>query len=208
MVRSQAERKATTRTLLLEAATELFATRGIDAVSVDVIADAAHRTSGAVYAHFGGKAGLVTAVLDEWKDRVAVVVAAAFETSPELESRLDALWTTFADPPDDLANNRGDEWLLLEHELWLRAARDPEIRAPLAARYEDARQATTTEFTQWVAEFGLEPAVGVDALPVLVLGLMIGLEMQRRVDPDAVTDETALAGLLALFRTTTKGNDR
>src|SRR5688572_20036686 len=121
MARTQADRKATTRSLLLDAATELFATRGIDAVSVEAIADAANRTSGAVYAHFGGKAGLVTAVLDEWKDRVAVVVAAAFEAAPELDAKLDALWTTFADPPDD-------QWLLLEHELWLRAARDPDVR--------------------------------------------------------------------------------
>jgi AcrR family transcriptional regulator len=204
MARTQADRKATTRSLLLDAATELFATRGIDAVSVEAIADAADRTSGAVYAHFGGKAGLVTAVLDEWKDRVAVVVAAAFETSPQLESRLDALWTTFADPPDD----RGGEWLLLEHELWLRAARDPEIRAPLAARYADARGATTDEFSRWVAEFGLEPAVPIEQLPVLVLGLLLGLEMQRRIDPAAVTDEIALAGLLALFRSTSEGTDR
>jgi AcrR family transcriptional regulator len=204
MARTQADRKATTRSLLIDAATELFATRGIDAVSVEAIADAADRTSGAVYAHFGGKAGLVTAVLDVWKDRVAVVVAAAFETAPELESRLDALWTTFADPPDD----RGGEWLLLEHELWLRAARDPDVRGPLAARYHDARQATTDEYARWVAEFGLEPAVPIEQLPVLVLGLLLGLEMQRRVDPAAVTDATALAGLLALFRSTSEGTDR
>jgi AcrR family transcriptional regulator len=201
MARTQAERKATTRTLLLEAATELFATRGIDAVSVEAIADAANRTSGAVYAHFGGKAGLVTAVLDEWKDRVAVVVAAAFEAAPELDSKLDALWTTFADPPDD-------QWLLLEHELWLRAARDPEVRTALTARYEDARQATAAGFAGWVDELGLEPVVPVAQLPVLVLGLLLGLEMQRRLDPDAVTDETALAGLLALFRTSNEENDR
>jgi hypothetical protein len=31
-----------------------------------------------------------------------------------------------------------------------------------------------------------------------MIGLMVGLEMQRRLDPGAVTDDTAVAGLRAL----------
>jgi AcrR family transcriptional regulator len=195
MSRTQEERKAVTRARLLRAASELFAREGIDAVSIDAVADAAGRTSGAVYAHFGSKRGLVTAVLDEWKEQVAVVIAAAFEAAPDLPSRLDALWSNFVAPPDE----RGDQWLLLEHELWLRAARDIEVREALAARYDDARRAMVEGIGDWGERFGTEPVVPPDALPTLVLGLMLGLEMQRRLDPRAIPEGTALAGLLALF---------
>ena len=37
----------------------------------------------------------------------------------------------------------------------------------------------------------------------LVIALMIGLEMQRRLDPDAVSDELARAGLRTLLSATT-----
>src|SRR3954470_10883672 len=131
--RSQDDRKADTRGRLLRSAAALFAERGIDAVSVDAVADDADRTSGAVYAHFGSKQGLVTALLDAWKDEAAAAVTArtgadAGATGP---ARLSALWSSFAAPAGDL----GPSWSLLEHELWLRAARDPELTAAFARRY-------------------------------------------------------------------------
>src|ERR1044072_7332487 len=69
--RTQDDRKADTRDRLLRSAAALFADRGVDAVSVDAVAEDADRTSGAVYAHFGSKQGLVTALLDAWKDEAA-----------------------------------------------------------------------------------------------------------------------------------------
>ena len=195
MARTQEERKAETRSRLLDAAARLIAERGIDAVSVDAVADEAHRTSGAVYAHFGSKDGLVTAALDEWKDAVGAVIAALLEASPDLPSRLDGWWATFVDPPDA----RGDQWLLLEHELWLRAARDPDVAEPLAERYADARALMAERFAAWANAGETDPPVPPDTLAVLVLGLLIGLEMQHRIDPRAVPDDTARRGLLALF---------
>jgi AcrR family transcriptional regulator len=196
MARSQEERKAETRTRLLDAAARLFAEQGIDAVSVDAVADAAGRTSGSIYAHFGSKDGLVTAVLDECKDKVAAVVAAAFEAAADLPSRLDGLWANFVDPPDAL----GDRWLLLEHELWARAVRDPALATQLAARYADARAAMTTRFAEWAADPD-EPAnlSAPDASATLLLALLLGLEMQRRLDPSVVSDALALDGLLTIL---------
>ncbi len=61
---TQGERRAQTRRALLDAAAELFATRGVDGASIDAVAEAAGRTSGAVYDHFGGKEGLLFALLE------------------------------------------------------------------------------------------------------------------------------------------------
>jgi AcrR family transcriptional regulator len=60
---TQGERRAETRERLLFAAAELFAERGIEGSAVDAIAERAERTSGAVYDHFGGKPGLLFALL-------------------------------------------------------------------------------------------------------------------------------------------------
>ena len=92
MARTQEQRRADTRARLLEAAAELFATRGIDAVSVDAVADAADRTSGAVYDHFGSKHGLVLAVLDSWKRSFLSVMSAEVAASDDPADQLAAVW--------------------------------------------------------------------------------------------------------------------
>ena len=56
---TQGERKAETRARLLSAAATVFADLGIEGASVDAIAETAGRTSGALYAHFGSKEGLL-----------------------------------------------------------------------------------------------------------------------------------------------------
>jgi AcrR family transcriptional regulator len=188
--RTQADRRADTRERLLGAAAELFASQGYDAVSVDEVAAAADRSSGAVYAHFGSKQGLLRALLDSWKDTTATVVQAEFAISPDPSSRMEALWRNVSHPPDEL----GDKWLLLEHELWLRAVRDPDVGVGLRHRYAEVRASMAAGFR----EQGVPDRLGAE-LASQVFALLIGLDMQRRLDPGAVSDQTALAGLNALY---------
>jgi len=136
MARRQAERRSETRQQLLAAARDVVAARGVAGASVDALAEAADRTSGALYAQFGGKDGLLLALLDAWKDATATVIAAEFESAHGVDDRLASLWRNFADPPAD----GGDAWVMLEHELWLYACRNPHAAPPVAARYEDARR--------------------------------------------------------------------
>jgi len=194
MARTQEERKVETRERLLRAAADLFARRGVDAVSVDAIADDADRTSGSVYAHFGGKHGLLLAVLDRWSGQVARSMAADFAATVSMRDRLGAMWRNFTDHPEAGARPL---WLL--HELWLRAARDPLIGAELARRYADSREAMAASYSAWVRTEGVRPPVAPDELPVLVFALLLGLDMQRQLDPAAVPDEVALRGFATLF---------
>jgi AcrR family transcriptional regulator len=188
--RTQADRRADTRSRLLRAAAELFASQGYDAVSVDEVAAAADRSSGALYSHFGSKHGLLKALLESWQETTAAVVQAEFALAPDTAARMEALWRNVADPPDDL----GAEWLLLEHELWLRAVRDPEVGEGLRRRYAQVRTSMATGFSQ----LGMSEGTGED-LASQIFAMLIGLDMQRRIDPSAVSDETAIAGLNALF---------
>ncbi len=198
IARTQDERKAETRRRLLSAAADLFATGGVDGASVDAIAGAAERTSGSVYAHFGGKQGLLLALAEGFQDDLAAVISAEFIAREELAGRLLGLWQNIAHHPGE----DGGTWFLLEVELWLRAARDPDLGGPLADRYRQVHDLMRFEFTNWVNQFDLAPTVPVERLPQAVMGTLMGLNMQRLVAPDTVDDQTAVAALLALFGAT------
>ncbi|HEY7917390.1 MAG TPA: TetR/AcrR family transcriptional regulator [Acidimicrobiales bacterium] len=190
---TQEERKAETRARLLTAAADLFAEQGIDAVSVDAVAEAAGRTSGAVYAHFGSKQGLLLALLDSWKDSVLTVLLAEVAVTQSPQGQLGAVWDNVA---------RGDESerrSILEQELWLRAARDGEVADVIRSRNREARRFSARLLDGWAAAFGVEPAAESEELAVLVKGLLIGLAMQRRLEPGTVSDDLAVRGLCALL---------
>jgi AcrR family transcriptional regulator len=196
MARTQAERRADTRNRLLRAAAARFAAEGIERASIDAIADDAQRTSGSIYAHFGSKEGLLTALVESWKNDVVVAATAEMSAAPTAEERLAAIWRNFSDPPGD-----GARWLQLEHELWLYATRHEDERERLAQRYRDVWQQVRDELSAWRASGEIDPPVPDDALGPLLVALLIGLEMQHRLDPDAVDDDVARAGLAALLGT-------
>lgn len=199
---TQGERRAETRQRLLDAAAELFAERGIDGSSVDAIAERAERTSGAIYDHFGGKPGLLVALLEGWVDDVAVAIGAELATATSLDERLATLWRNVSDPPT------GDgRWIALEHELWSFAARSDEARDHLARRYRAAWEGVDEAVADWDADLtdgAGDRAVDLRVGPA-VIGLLLGLEMMRRVDPGAVTDEMALAALRGVVVSMTTG---
>jgi AcrR family transcriptional regulator len=185
-VATQEQRRTETRRRLLDAAADLFAARGVEGASIDAIAEVADRTSGAIYDHFGGKEGLLFALLEGWVDDVAAVIGAELATATTLDERLAALWRNVAEPPT------GDgRWIALEHELWSWAARHPEARTHLARRYEGAFAGIETAAEEWL---GVPPAPGTGAT---VIGLLLGLEMMRRIDGSAVDEGVAVAALRA-----------
>ena len=195
MSQTQEERKAQTRARLLAAAADLFADQGIDAVSVDAVAEAAGRTSGAVYAHFGSKQGLLLALLDSWKDSVLTVLLAEVAVSDSPSGQLAAVWGNLADT-SDAGTGR---WSVLEHELWLRAARDPEVADVVRVRNAEARRYSARRLEGWSAEVGARPVADPEGMAVLVKALLTGLALQRRLEPESVTDDLALRGLGALL---------
>ncbi len=178
---TQGQRREQTRTALMNAAARLFAERGVAESSVDAIAELAGRTSGALYDHFGNKEGVLFALLERWVDDVAVVVSAELITADSLEQRMAALWRNISEP------TVGDgTWIALEHEMWSYAARHDSARQHLANRYRAAWAGIDVEWA--------DPIDGTSIGPV-VIGLLLGLEMMRRVDPDALTDDMAIAAL-------------
>src|ERR1035437_5453302 len=160
MTQTQGERKAETRARLLAAGADLFADRGMDAVSVDAVAEAAGRPSGAVYAHFGSKQGLLLAVLDAWKQSVLTVLFAEVAMSDSPLGQLAAVWDNMGNNPD----TDSDRWSLLEHELWQRAARDPEVADALRVRSVESRGRSARELSRWASTMSVQPVADPDDL--------------------------------------------
>jgi len=92
----QAERSSATRERLLDVAEQLFARRGLDAVSVRDITQGAGASLGAITYHFGTMRKLIVAVFDR-------------RMAPVMRQRLEAL--------DAIEKVAGDGALLLEDVL-------------------------------------------------------------------------------------------
>jgi AcrR family transcriptional regulator len=195
MAQNQQQRKAETRSRLLNAGAELFAERGIDGVSVDAVAEAAGRTSGAVYAHFGSKQGLLMAVLDSWKRSLLAVLFAEVALQDSPFEQLAAVWANVGGQADSASTRRS----LLEHELWLRAARDPEVADALRRRNRGTRRLSARELELWTAKTGAQPVGTPEELATLLKALLMGLEMQQRIEPSSVSADLAVRGLAALM---------
>jgi AcrR family transcriptional regulator len=192
---TQEERKADTRARLIAAAAELFARKGFHAVSAEAVADAADRTTGALYSHFGSKDGLLLALVEQWLDESAARISADVEGSSDLDERLRALWSdSMTAEPDD-----GDAWLLLELELWLHAARNAEFVDDLAQRYAERRSSLAAPLAEWAKDEGLGRLRHPRRTSGLVIALLLGAALQQRLDPEAFSTADVVAGLRALI---------
>ena len=166
------ESRRRTRTLLLDAAERVFARRGYRGASLDEIADEAGFSKGAVYSNFANKEDLFLALLD--RRRVGPNAGPGPSPGPDGLARLAA-------PTEPEAW----EWGLLTLEFFLYAAREPSVRARLAAAFEEQRAVLAA-----ILSDGREAAPGSAFAPrelaTVALALGTGLGVQAVLDPAAV----------------------
>jgi AcrR family transcriptional regulator len=167
--RTQAERRAETRARLLASARRTFARYGYHATSLDRLSENAGCTKGAVYDHFGSKAGLFLALLDE---QFAVRIAQAEQADSQ---------------PPSTAMPFDREFALLFLEFVCAAARDAKLRRRLATRLHELRSHTTVR----VGDPQLAAALGAAANGASIEALIFG-EPQG-----AATFDVILASLLS-----------
>ncbi|BBZ21351.1 TetR/AcrR family transcriptional regulator [Mycolicibacterium gadium] len=127
-----------TRSLLLDAAEEVFAEKGFTPASLDDIARAAGYTKGAIYKHFATKEDLFLAVSDRyWRryfDNFAEVMASAKQVGPREFDEIAKRWRK-------LSRDRGAEHAALGHEFTLYLLRNPEARERVAAKRSEVVKA-------------------------------------------------------------------
>lgn len=183
MARTQEQRKAATRAGLLEAAADQFARKGFHAVSTEAVADAADRTTGALYAHFGSKEGLLFALVDDYRDATADAVMSAVVDEGDLEGIIAGAWDHIVAGSD----GSGSPWLLLEMELWLHGARDAEIGTQLAERYARIRSDLADGLAAWADAHDTKLVAPAPELAARALSFLLGAALQHRLDPASIT---------------------
>lgn len=120
-----------TRSLLLDAAEEVFAEKGFTTATLDDIARAAGYTKGAIYKHFATKEELFLAVSDRYWRRYFDNFAEVMSSSEQVGAReLDEI----AERWRQLSRDRGAEHAALGHEFTLYLLRNPEARERVAAK--------------------------------------------------------------------------
>jgi hypothetical protein len=91
--------------------------------------------------------------------------------------------------------------LLLDHEYWAQAARDPELRGRYGARREQLRAALGRALEVRLAHLGAPaPGLAAEEMATVLMGLSAGLSQERLIDPGAVPDELLGKTIVLLYR--------
>lgn len=140
-----------TRSLLLDAAEEVFAEKGFVTATLDDIAYAAGYTKGAIYKHFAAKEELFLAVSDRYWRRYFDTFAEVMGAATHVGAReLDAI----ADRWRQLSLDRGAQHAALGHEFTLYLLRNPEARKRVAAKRAEVVEALGKFIAEGVGHLG------------------------------------------------------
>jgi AcrR family transcriptional regulator len=181
---------------LLRAAAEVFSERGFKDASVDEIATRAGYSKGALYWHFESKDELFFALMDASVDAPAHEMIALFQSAPPEQDMGPEGSRRFVKL---LREQR--ELLLLEHEYWSQAVRDPEPRARYAEHRRKLRSALGQAMKVRFEHLGTpDPPIDPEEIASVITGLFAGLAQQRLVDPTSVPDHLFGKTLVLIYR--------
>jgi AcrR family transcriptional regulator len=186
------ERKAQTRRALIDAASELFANKGIEATSLDEVAGAVGLTKGAVYAHFANKAQLVEEVLDAH----SAAISGKQLLDPE-RSVAQSLTEIGADAAA-LLQKIPRQTMVLFLEFIIYSLRDPTRLRRLRRELRDSRASGGRELDSAARERQQELLVSGKELTALLEAVGYGLGMIFAIDPSATDPHTIVRLFAAL----------
>lgn len=175
------EQRQRTRDRLLEAAAAVFARQGFHATSVDEVAEAAGYSKGAVYSNFESKEELFLALLDRHVDQaIEHLERLLAQAEPAARARL------VGDGRDGMAVFDRD-WLLLETEFVLYAARNASARAQVARRQAHTMRRLASIVARHLDDLGAGGRFDPEDLATLLAAAGDGLTLASltRTDLDA-----------------------
>jgi len=195
-----AERRDTGhRERLLEGAIACLEQKGYARTTARDLVAASGTNLASIGYHFGSKEGLLNAALSEAFQRwLKPLVALAAEPGPA--TPLERLQRSVAGVIESLEANRGLVAAALE--AWAQLPRSAELRAEMAASYDDFHRAIALTTREAFAEVGAAE-VDADTLAALIIALFDGLLVQWQVAPERTPSaerivaaaQGALAGL-------------
>ncbi|QZT61677.1 TetR/AcrR family transcriptional regulator [Mycolicibacterium austroafricanum] len=166
-----------TRQILLDAAEEVFARKGLTGAALEEIAEAAGFTRGAIYSQFGAKEKLFLAVVDRQRQRFldgfAEVMMSFHRLSDVDIDELAERWRQLSSGPDRAA---------LGHELTLYLLRNPEARESVAAQRRETVRALGEFISKNIARLGGTLTIEAETLARVVLAANDGITLNSHLD--------------------------
>ncbi|MEM9652294.1 MAG: TetR family transcriptional regulator [Actinomycetota bacterium] len=204
--RTQAERRAASRSALIEAATALFGELGYAGTTLRDIGERAGVSSGLVAYHFGSKEALFEAVMESIRE--VVTETASRSGVPELRGldRLEGLLAVYLRgyirPPTIERPEPGGS---LGRTVFVAMAEaisaTPELRRVVAANDALFRRQITDALREAVDDgvVQIDAATDPETEAVVIMGMVRGIALQHLVSPAEVDIEAALANVLAMI---------
>ena len=179
-----------TRSLLLDAAEDVFAEKGFTAATLDDIAHAAGYTKGAIYKHFATKEDLFLAVSDRyWRryfDNFAEVMSSGQVGAHELDE--------IAERWRQLSHDRGAEHAALGHEFTLYLVRNPDVRERVAAKRSEVVEA----LAKFIVE-GIDRLGGTLTIPPSTFAQILIATSDSVVLADQLDDENLYRPVIEMY---------
>jgi AcrR family transcriptional regulator len=179
---------------LLTSATRVFAARGYATASLEDIARDAGVTKGAVYWNFDSKQDLFFALLDERLDQGArrlmsltAGASAEGDSAPAVSAGLSEII------------DAQRETVLLLHEHWSLAVRDPSLAKAYAERERRLRADIAATIEARHRTTGVPLVVPAERVATMILALANGMAMDRLVDEGAVPEDLFGEALSLLY---------
>jgi AcrR family transcriptional regulator len=185
-------RRELTRTALIEAAAELFASRGFHATSLEEIANVAGFTRGAIYKNFKSKEDILIAVV-EWQQELQLAAYADALDDAQVDSseRVSVAADVWA-----RAFRRDQNLTLLELELRLHAMRNPAFGKQFAAWDRQQRERIAWFIAEQAHAAGLTLTVEPEDIAAMSLAGVEGLSLAASIHTD---ESERYDRLVALF---------
>jgi AcrR family transcriptional regulator len=186
------ESRAQTRERLLAAGKELFIKVGVDAVSLEEVAETAGYSRGAFYSNFANKDELVVAVLDTEIQRGLRELSDLYARDlPPMErlALIRSVYTASADMDDCVF------WMGAR----LYAIRNPAVRPRVAEIFRSHDAAVAGFVRRTFKELGKEPPASPEVLAVGLMAQSQGLALSQMVDPDSMSAEQVSQALGVYF---------
>jgi AcrR family transcriptional regulator len=183
---------------LLTAASRVFAERGYEGASVELISEEAGYSTGALYSNFKSKEGLFLKLFESRISRRAVELREAIAKGGGGTSGLAAAASSFASTLE-----QEHEWFLLYLEFAMRAARDAKFRQPFRARREAALVELAGGIHEGLKQAGLTPSMTSEELARATRAVIHGFAVERILGEVSGKDSLPSDVITMVFRAAT-----
>lgn len=188
-------KKEEIRRRLIQAATKIFAAKGLERATLEEISEAAGFSKGAVYSNFESKDELFIALIEEKVDERLRTLDAVLSEKKEIGEKVKdsgkLLWSLCLMDP---------EWQILFIEYWIRAARDPILRERFLVRRKIMRDKIAQHIEKHSDARADKLMLSSAQYAVTILALSNGLGIEQIIDPEAGQGDLLTRILSLLFQ--------